>query len=69
MQLLHETGMLFNSRNTKGLSLGANSVDKIVIRYARRADSSLDIRRVAEGDSFIDALQRNSEGKETTDEI
>ena len=59
MQLLHEARVFLDSRDAKRLSLGADSVNKIVVRYGCCADSTLDIRGIAECDSLVDALQRN----------
>lgn len=59
LQLLHEAGMLLDSWNAKGLGLGADSVDEIIVRYCCRTDSTLDIRGIAEGDGFVDALKGN----------
>jgi len=59
VQLLHEASMLLYSRNAKGLGLGADGVDKMIIRYGCCADGTLDFRGITECDSFIGSLQRN----------
>jgi len=59
LQLLHEAGVFLYSRNAEGLDLSADGVDKIVVRYGCCADGALNVRGIAECDSFIGGLQRN----------
>lgn len=56
LELFHEAGVLLDSRNAERLGLGTDTVDKIVVRYSRCANSTLDIRGITEGDGFVYAL-------------